>query len=271
VTALSLLAHDARLHRADLLDDDGERDALAAEVEAARRADPARLTTEARVLLVNDLWGVYQRATEGRAEQIDTAPLAAAVAGLIARLAPTPAELARVAPPPIATALPGSGWTERATELDELSHERAFGLRRVFHVFTRDDDRERALVQTVVALDAEGGAHDSGIVAGVEHIAPRGDHVVVEVLERRPGSANLEPVTSIEAIPLGGANRSLIDFDSAVVVSPELCARCHAGDGLRGGPGATLNALPTTGDPRPRQRALLARAGADAAILFGRP
>ncbi|MCB9596755.1 MAG: hypothetical protein H6719_28795 [Sandaracinaceae bacterium] len=236
------------LNDPDLLErDDAARRRFARQLdEAARHAPPT--STVARVTLQNDVWGVWQRARAEPASSPSQHAIEVASARLVRRLA-----LARIdapwregLPELVSTAL-GRGWREQESELPSLQHERAFGLRRVFHVARRGDD-ERALFSTLVALDARGRPHVTRYVGDLEVLRfERGElrEARVYELDRRATRCEgaehaMRPLDAVSHVPGTGAHRFVADFDPPAPLASLPCARCHDDDSMMSLPSAEL-------------------------------
>lgn len=251
-----------------------ERDAPALEAFARRleraAAETPRLSTPARVALQNDAWGVWQRARAAPASSPEQHAVEVAAARLVRRLAPSSVAAWRPGlPPPIVAAL-GPGWREEESELPSLQHERLFGLRRVFHVARRGEDR-RALYSTLVAIDARGAARVTPWVGELEVLRFEAGGLVearVHELDRRnlrchgPARA-LREVREVRHVPGAGAHGFLLELPAPASLDDLPCARCHDDDQMMSLPSREL----PVGD---RVEPLLAPARAEAAALFGR-
>ena len=207
--------------------------ALADRLERAARADPSRIPGPARIVLQNDVWGLWQRVTAVPRSSENRTRLAARAAALVHRLAfDGPDEPPSAIPAPIAPVL--AGYVERESELPSLQHERLFGLRRIFHVALRGTN-ERALFSSLVALDGRGRPRRTAIVGDLEMLAFEGERLVrarLFELDRRrlrcegPSRA-LREVDRAAHVPGTGANGHLARFDPPVPLVDLPCVRCH--------------------------------------------
>ncbi|MEM1415776.1 MAG: hypothetical protein AAGH15_12790 [Myxococcota bacterium] len=234
--------------------------------------DPWR--PEARVLVQNDAWGLWQRLS-GLETAANDASLRRLAARVVRHLALPADRLAALAPagPPLPEHLgPAEGWTELEAELPVLSHERAFGLRRLFRVLLAGPEGpagppRRALTSQLVAIDAEGKAHLTRLPGELEQLRFEGDTLVlarVHELDREAllaGSPPLRAAERIAHVPGLGANAFLFALDPPEPVADLPCARCHD-DG-------TMMTLPTTRyAPGHRFPPLLAQASEEARAIF---
>lgn len=238
--------------------------------------DLARWSPEARVLVQNDAWGLWQRLGAADAEApAGTERLRRLAAHVIRHLALPAKELARLAPsgaPLPAHLAPAEGWTELEAELPVLAHERAFGLRRLFRVLLAGLEgpagpARRALTSQLVALGAEGKAHLTRLPGELEQLRFEGDTLVetqVHELDREALLAGLPPLRAAETVthvPGLGANAFLFELDPPERLEALPCARCHD-DG-------TMMTLPTARyAPGHRFPPLLARATEEAQAVF---
>ena len=241
---------------------------LADRLDAATSAEPT-LPPRARVVLQNDVWGLWQRVSAVPTSSPIRARLLDASAGLVRRLAldappasgATPPSVSGATPPSVAAILSGSeGWRDVEAELPVLSHERLFGLRRLFHVRVRDG--ERALYSTLVAVDARGALHATDVVGDLEVLRFDGPTVTrgrVFELDRRAlrcdgPLASLTEVDRVTRVPGLGADGFLATFDPPALLdaAPDAipCARCHEDDVAMTLPSDAL-------EPGRRHRALL--------------
>jgi hypothetical protein len=230
--------------------------------ERAAEIDPAALPPAARVALQNDLWGYWQRLNEDG----DQPELQDTVARIIRRLAlPADRIPSRIAPPPAALSHLGS-FEEVGTEMPVLSHERAFGLRRVFHVLLAED--ARALTSQLVALDDRGVAHATDVPGDLEVLAVRDGAAIgarLFELDRRAlrcGEPALVEVDHVSRVPGIGASSFFLELDPPVAVAAMPCARCHEDDHMQSLPDARLRV-------EPRIAGLIDQATDLAAPIFG--
>lgn len=247
------------------------RDAHAAElrarVERAAPVDPSALAPAARVALQNDLWGLWQRLTHDG----DHAPLRAGLAALIRALALPADRIPGRGAIAITTAAartidPRDGWREVGTELPVLGHERAFELRRVFHVVLGRD--ARALTSQLVALDDHGRAHASDVPGDLEVLAPavgQPSSARLFELDRRALRCRdrdaLVETDHVAVVPGLGASSFFLELDPPAPVASMPCARCHDDGEVDSLPDASI-------PPAPRIRVLLDQATELAAPIF---
>ena len=239
-----------------------DRATLEAGLEALLASDVSGWSAEARVLLQNDAWGLWQRARdqdEGRLRRLAAHAVGqlALPAAALRALAPTASPLPRALPP-------SEGWEELEAEVPVLAHERAFGLRRVFRVLLAGPTGpagppRRALTSQLVALDDQGRAHLTRLPGELEALRFEGSTLAeARVLELHRdallrGAPPLRPATDVAHVPGLGANAFLFELDPPEPLRDLPCARCHD-DG-------TMMSLPTTAyPPGHRFPALLARA-----------
>jgi len=222
-------------------------------LDAALAADPDDLGTRARVILQNDLWGAAQRlALRG-----SPSTAGARIGRLAWALAPDAAALAgidgAVIPPSVRGML--AGFIEHSSEHTTLTHERAFGLRRVFRLLL-DGDR-RAMVSQLIAFDRDGRAHLTDIAGELERLEFTAETLTAaQVLHLDRPSGTLVEVEHVDQIPSHGATSTIIDFAPAVRVADLPCARCHDD--------RQMMSLPMFGlDPIPRLRGVIKTAESD--------
>jgi hypothetical protein len=243
------------------------REELRERVVRAAAVDPSPLRREARIVLQNDAWGLYQRVEN----QSGLASLKRPLAALVRRLALGSSErsAARIG---IATAArrvldPNEGWREVGTEMPVFSHERAFGLRRIFHVVLRES--ARALTSQLVALDAAGHAYASDVPGDLEILGLRDDRIVAarlfeldrRALRCRGAEHALEETDRVRHVPDLGAHSFFLELDPPEPVASLPCARCHS-DG-------EIDSLPDPSvAPEPRLARLVSQAGALAQPIF---
>lgn len=218
---------------------------------ALRAAPPSGLPFEARVVLQNDVWALASR--------IEAIPMSSSA---IEQLREDAVALARrlAVPrdrwPRAAWSIPrelGSGWREMGTELPVLSHERAFGLRRLFHLYHRG--HERSLVGRIVALDEDGAAHLTGITSEIEvlELGPSGalSAGLYELDRGGPGERPLlREERSVSHVPGLSADSFFLELDPPEPIETLPCRRCHDDD--------SENSLPMADEnPGARHSALL--------------
>lgn len=235
--------------------------ALASRLEAAARVEPS-LPPRARVVLQNDVWGLWQRVHDLATSSPARDRLLRASAALARRLALDHPPGANGTPAVIARLLPASeGWRDVEAELPVFSHERLFGLRRLFHLRVRENE-ERALYSTLVALDAEGRPRPTDVVGDLEHLRFDGPELAggrVHELDRRAlrcdgPLASLREVDRVTRVPGLGADGFLATFEPPATLDVARadipCARCHED--------AFAMSLPSDAlEPGRRHRALL--------------
>lgn len=212
-------------------------------VEKAAGEDASGLTARQRIVLQNDVWGWIQR-TE------DSPPVATKL--LRALAVDDDAMLGGLDEVPTHAAI--AGMTERTSDLVSLSHERLYGLRRLFRIYVSKD--RRALVSQLVAIDGRGRARLTNVIGDIELLefatsAPVADRVpeVGRVFHLDRSNAALVEVDRVEHVPDVGANGFLLELDEPVPLSNFPCARCHDD--------AQQMSLPVEGDPKPRLARLL--------------
>jgi len=204
---------------------------------AAAKADFGALSPAARAVAQNDLWGLLQRlrgTSAGGALELESA-----LETLILRLAPDDKWLAARSsediPAHAARLLPAEdGWHEMDTEHAVLSHERAFGLRRVFRLLSRGTDGH-ALLSQLVALDARGAPHLTNIVGEIEQLRMSGGRAAEarvweldrQALRKRGVHASLHEAERISHIPGRGATSFLLELEAPETVASLPCLRCH--------------------------------------------
>ncbi len=224
---------------------------------------------DARLSLQNDVWGLWQRLDEAPPGPVRDG-LRARAAALIVHLAPAASALGdgSALPSLARRALPErEGWRERGTEHSVLSHELAFGLRRIFRVLTREAELDRAIVGQLVALDDEGTAHLVPLAGGLEVLQLSEGRPRTRVLELsrhslRCGPPRLEPMDLVHGVPGLGVNRPLAALEPPAPPTPSVCAQCH--EDVEGRPDLLMS-LPTDDVTRlPRRWGdLLARASVE--------
>jgi len=212
---------------------------LAERLERAAGSVPSGLSVEARVALQNDAWGLVARVEAYDGSSAAREGIVRGGRSLVRALAPSAEELRRLSgealPAAVARVLPAvDGWRERGSEMPVLSHERLFGLRRIFRVLERPGGR--ALVSQLVALDDAGEPHLTSVVGEIEVLAvpvsgaPRGERVLH--LDRRALRCHgidrsLEEVGVLAHLPGVGADGFLVELDPPVPLGDNPCARCH--------------------------------------------
>ena len=190
----------------------------------------------ARLLLQNDVWGLWQRtSSEGSVSSIRE-ELHLAAEGLMRRLA-APANVA-----PNRTAIPAAiaphlvGFEPEESEMPILQHELAYDARRVFHIAIRGEQREeRALYSTLIGVGPDGHLYETDVVAELEMLRFDGDDLVhARVFEIHPealgstqGSGSLVEVEAVERVPSRGANHTVAQFDGPIALADLPCANCH--------------------------------------------
>lgn len=207
---------------------------LALRLEAARDADPRAIPDDARVVVQSDAWGLWSRVDALASSSAARARLSRAAASLVARLALPPRAPGA---PVVHTILPASeGWRDLEPELPVMSHERLFGLRRLFAV--RQTERpalSRAIYSTLVAIDAGGRPRETDVVGDLEVLGFDGDRLVsarlfeldrLRALERGAREALVE-VRAASRVPSAGADGFLATFDPPAPLEALPCARCH--------------------------------------------
>lgn len=208
-----------------------DADELAERLEAAGDADPSTLPERARIVVQNDVWGVWARVRAFEASSAERERILRAAATLVRRLAIAPRGRRATF---VQTVLPSSdGWRDLEPEIPVMSHERLFGLRRIFHV--RESERptlSRAIHSTLVAIDPEGRAYESDVVGDLEVLRFEGDELVEARLfeldrEELRARQTLIEIDSAERVPSVGADDFLATFDPPAPLSTLPCARCH--------------------------------------------
>jgi hypothetical protein len=146
-----------------------------------------------------------------------------------------PSDAARLLAPQAVGVL--EGWIEHGTELPSLQHARLFGLRRVFRVYLRGE--ERALLSQLVSIDAEGRPHTSCVVGELEmlSVGPAGARWGrVWELDREALAGGAEQsrreVDAVSHVPGLGADRFLLEETSPIPLAKIPCRRCHDDEGL---------------------------------------
>ena len=206
-------------------------------VDAALREDPTVLQIRPRLILQHDVWGLHERLTSGASSEPVLDALATRVLALERHLA-LPADQipdAATMPEHVRALLPADlGWREVASEMPVLSHESAFGLRRIFRVALRDDDEEVALFSQLVVRDDSGRARQAAIAGELEVLSMKDDEVVgARVFEldrhavRCAEPAVLAPVPVVETVPVHGADHYFGRFDRPMRVDELPCLQCH--------------------------------------------
>ncbi len=206
-------------------------------VDAALQQDPATLQIRPRLILQHDVWGLHERLTSGVSSELALDELARQVAALERRLA-LPADeipMAAAMPDEVRVRLPAElGWREVASEMPVLSHESAFGLRRIFRVALRSDGDEVALFSQLVVRDDAGRARQTALTGELEVLTMKDAEVVgarVFELNRRAvgcGAGDvLVPVDVVETVPVHAADRYFGRFDRPMRVDELPCLQCH--------------------------------------------
>lgn len=203
------------------------------------------LDVETKVVVQNDLWGLWQRARALDDAHALRAPLVDAAARAVRKFTTVDEDIAPSAlPHVVARVLPArDGWREREIEVPSTQHERLFGLRRVFRVIERDRvDRafegvvpatERALFSTLLAIGPDGSVRRTDVVGDLEVLRFDGDVLVAARLFELPrerlacGEVALVETDVALRVPGLGANGHLAEFDAPVPLSRLPCATCH--------------------------------------------
>ena len=209
-------------------------------LRAAYDHTPEQLVPMQRVVLQNDVWGLAQRLEEASGWSSEGRALHIAAQALVMHLAlPSPA-LAELHGTGVPHAFSGEfddpSWGEIDTELPVLSHERVYGIRRLFRLMRNGS--QRALVSQLVAIDNHGAPHLTSIVGEIEQLTsaenPDDPPISARVfeLDRRAircdgPEAQLNEVSAIEHIPGTGANGFFVAFDEPVALSEMPCHQCH--------------------------------------------
>ncbi len=226
-------------------------------LEAATRTDPTIVPMNTRLALHGDVLGLVQRLRAARRSSTMLDALIRAATALATRLTPRPGDVQDSQAVPIAasTAL-GPGWIEHGSELSSLMHERLFGMRRIFRILTRGD--ERALVSQLVTVDTSGHAVRSPISGEIERLRFAGDRVAEARvwhldhghLRCRGVGHELVEVGAVAHVPADGANGFLLESDTPIALTDLPCTRCHRDRGTM--------SLPTdVPEPTARHAALL--------------
>ena len=237
---------EALFLRAEPLASSPDKAALIDALQALLDAPPV-VEPDAAVVLQNDLWGLHERA---RSEVSD--PQLQRIGELSARLAHriAPADVRALAPPDalpeqLATAFPSV--VEHGTEMPILSHESAFGFRRVFRIALSPDRAKRVLFSQLVAFDREGRIGVTRVVGEVEHLwFAHGlvGHADVWKLTRGT-TPHLEIVDFVTHVPSLGADSFFIEEATPAPLDDAIpCVRCHEDDDTRSLPRPDLPARP---------------------------
>ncbi len=214
--------------------------ARASELTAALSRVPARHASQVRpevaVVTQGDAWGAAARLRATGISSPESQALLAALDDFITRFAlPSGARFDSVDAPPIVEHVLASrdGWRELDTEHVVLTHERLFGLRRVFRLFVRGDHEARALASQLVALDDAGAAYLSRVAGEIELLELDEDgpaRARVFHLDRAAlacGELLLREETEVRRIPDLGADDFLLDLGAPQALTTMPCARCH--------------------------------------------
>jgi len=238
-------------------------------LEEACTSSLASIPRVAREVVLADAWGAGARLERGAVSNPARESLTRALGALMRHLAMQPSEAPRdLRPPPAALAIVPAedGWTEFDTEHSVLTHERVFGLRRVFRIFVRGDHEARALVSQLVAVHADGDAYLTSVVGEIEMLELDADGPTgarVWRLDRRHlgcGDVTLEEESEVRRIPDIGADGFILDLPAPESLATMPCARCHED--------ADAFSLPTTRTAvADRVTPLLVRAGRDAQAI----
>lgn len=217
-------------------------DALVAELRSIatleREGGEVRFGGTARqIVFQNDVWGLWQRASEVDSPSPNARALHELSGRLVSSLAlprPGPRGAGDHPPPVVASVLQGYELAE--SELQITQHELAFGGRRVFHLAVAGPERaQRALYSTLVALDPDGVPYETEVVGDLEMLEFAGSTLIDarvfelrrdEIGERQP-ALGLGEVNEVARVPGLGSNHSL-----AVIVPPRPlsdlpCRSCH--------------------------------------------
>lgn len=217
--------------RSGVLASSSGKAALAHHLETLEASLP-ELSLEARIVLQNDLWGLHERA---RREISD--PELERIAGLSASIARriAPEDVRELAPPeglPEVVAGIAEGLVEQGTEMPILSHEAAFGFRRVFRVAMSVDGERRVIFSQLVAFDRSGRRGVTHVVGEVEYLElSQGALIGARVWKLSRGhEPRLYEVDAVDHIPSLGADSFFIREDEAVPLATLPCMRCHEDD-----------------------------------------
>lgn len=241
----ALYACDALFLRADSLASSPDKAPLIDALQSLADTPPT-LEPDAAVVLQNDLWGLHARA---QSEVSD--PELQRIGELSATLAHgiAPPDIRALAPPDtlpeqLATAFPTV--VEHGTEMPILSHESAFGFRRVFRIALSPDRAKRVLFSQLVAFDREGRIGVTRVVGEVEHLwFTHGALTHADVWKLTRGKTpRLEIVDSVSHVPSLGADSFFIEEASPIALDTLPCARCHEDDDTRSLPHPELAARP---------------------------
>ncbi len=238
-------------------------------LDEARAVSLVGIPRVAREVVLADAWGAAARLQRGAVSSPARESLTRALGALMRHLAIQPDEALRNhRPPPAALAIVPveDGWAEFDTEHSVLTHERVFGLRRVFRIFVRGDHEARALVSQLIAIDANGDAYLTSVVGEVEMLELDADGPTgarVWRLDRQHlgcGDVMLEEDSEVQRIPDIGADGFILDLPAPESLATMPCARCHED--------ADAFSLPTTRTAvADRLTPLLTRAGRNARAI----
>lgn len=242
---------------------------LAGRFREALAVAPTPLSPTARVIVQNDVWGLWQRLDGWGVSTPERDLLRRLTARVIVHLALRPEEVPVAPDPAFATVFSASdGWREQGIGVPDMEHDRLFGYRREYHLFTRaSDSRDRALVNHMLALDSTGTPRATALVGGVERILPSPATPRVEVFDRDraavgEGVPAMVAERTLTSLPSHGANGTLLRLDGPTPLSPALCMRCHHDL-------ADANFTDPQPSPDPRRNEALRRHAAhDAEVLF---
>jgi len=238
-------------------------------LDQARTVSATSIPRVAREVVLADAWGAAARLQRSAVSNPARESLTHALGALMRHLAiePDEAQQGHHPPPAALVIVPAEdGWTEFDTEHSVLTHERVFGLRRVFRIFVRGDHEARALVSQLIAIDSNGEAYLTSIVGEIEMLELDADGPTgarVWRLDRRHlgcGDVMLEEESEVQRIPDIGADGFILDLPAPESLATMPCARCHED--------ADAFSLPTTRTAvADRLTPLLVRAGRDAQAI----
>ncbi len=207
---------------------------VAQRLEQVALAETSEPTVRRRVSLQNDAWGVVARIAAHPMNEPRLERLGRAATHLAWRSALDPNELDAVtatAQTPAEVRAAAPSLREGGTEMPVLSHERLFGLRRLFRVGSGREG-ERFLFSQLVGFDSNGRKALTSICGELERLRfDDGTLIEATVWKLDRNDLTLHRVDSVQHVPSLGADRFLLRETAPVSILPSPrqlpCARCH--------------------------------------------
>lgn len=216
---------------------------FAEQIQVASEVPISGLSSESKIVLQNDFWGLYQRielAAESTStlERIQTAAL-----GLVNKLALSPQNRLEANLHEAPDSIDIKNMKEMTSMFHILRHENAYGLRKLFRIF--HSDQKKMMISHFVGIDKKGDPYFTPVIGEVEVLSVTDNglkgHSLFH-LDRRALRCNenqiLKETTTVDRIPSIGANEYLFEGPPTELRNNP-CQECHAFDG-----GSTVHGYP---------------------------